>query len=120
MLLAHHGSRCRAVRSGLWQGRKAVAFGVDDGKISTWQDCGRPGGVTQNSDALTAFDGSLYAGVCDAPKEEDWAHVFRYKGGKEWEDCGRVGTGKTRGVYALVVHGGALYAATSASHGSQP
>src|SRR5688572_2614856 len=64
---------------------KHVLFGVDDGdtdsgKRRTWQDCGRPGGVTHNSDALTAFDGSLYAGVCDAPKDEDWAHVFRYKG----------------------------------------
>jgi hypothetical protein len=100
---------------------KQVSFGVDDGsEAEAWQDCGRPGGVTHNSDALTAFDGSLYAGVCDAPKEQDWAHVFRYKGGKEWEDVGRLGRGKTHGVYAMVVHNGALYAATSASHGARP
>jgi hypothetical protein len=100
---------------------KQVFFSVDDGeKAGAWQDCGRPGGVTHNSDALTAFDGSLYAGVCDAPKEEDWAHVFRYKGGKDWEDCGRLGRGKTHGVYAMIVHNGALYAATSASHGARP
>jgi hypothetical protein len=97
-----------------------VLFGIDNGDTGTWQDCGRPGGVTHNSDALTAFDGSLYVGVCDAPKEEDWAHVFRYRGGKEWEDLGRLGRGKTHGVYAMVVHNGALYAATSASHGARP
>jgi hypothetical protein len=100
---------------------KQVSFGIDDGsKPGEWKDCGRPGGVTHNSDALTAFDGSLYAGVCDAPREEDWAHVYRYKGGQEWEDCGRLGKGKTQGVYAMVVHNGALYAATSASHGARP
>jgi hypothetical protein len=69
---------------------------------------------------LTVFDGHLYAGITDAPREEDWAHVYRYRGGQDWEDCGRVGSGRTRGVYALVVHDGALYAATSASHGPQP
>jgi len=100
---------------------KQVSFGIDDAsQPGAWQDCGRPGGVTHNSDALTAFDGSLYAGVCDAPKEEDWAHVFRYRGGQQWEDTGRLGKGKTHGVYAMVVHNGALYAATSASHGARP
>jgi hypothetical protein len=97
-----------------------VHFGLDDGTTGAWADCGRPGGKAHSSDALTVFQGDLYAGTTDGPGEEDWAHVFRYKGGKEWEDCGRVGTGKTRGVYALVVHRGALYAATSASHGPQP
>jgi hypothetical protein len=99
---------------------KYVHFGIDSGTPGAWHDCGRPGGKTHNSDALTVFDGSLYAGVTDAPDPADWAHVFRYRGGRDWEDCGRVGSGKTRGVYAMVVHDGALYAATSASHGVQP
>jgi hypothetical protein len=97
-----------------------VQFGIDDDRAGTWMDCGRPGGKTHNSDALTAFQGRLYAGTTDAPGEENWAHVFHYKGGQIWEDCGRVGQRKTRGVYALVVHDNALYAATSASHGPQP
>jgi hypothetical protein len=97
-----------------------IRFGIDDGAPGDWQDCGRPGGKTHNSDALTVFDGALYAGVTDAPDEGDWAHVFRFKGGQIWEDCGRVGHGRTRGVYAMIVHNGSLYAATSASHGRQP
>lgn len=97
-----------------------VQFGTDDGAAGDWADCGRPGGKAHNSDALTVFQGHLYAGTTDAPDEADWAHVFRYRGGQAWEDCGRVGSGRTRGVYALLVHAGALYAATSASHGPQP
>jgi hypothetical protein len=97
-----------------------VHFGMDDGTEPVWDDCGRPGGQTHISDALTVFNGHLYAGTTDAIDEKDWAHVFRYDGGRKWEDCGRLGTGKTRGVYAMVVHGGALHAATSSSHGKQP
>lgn len=97
-----------------------VQFGIDDGAPGAWIDCGRPGGKSHNSDALTVFEGDLYAGTTDAPDVADWAHVYRYRGGMEWEDCGRVGNGRTRGVYAMVVHDGALYAATSASHGPQP
>ena len=59
---------------------------------------------SHSSDALTVFEGNLYAGTSDAADVDDWAHVYRYRGGTEWEDCGRLGTAKTRGVYALVVH----------------
>ncbi|MBI3860287.1 MAG: LamG domain-containing protein [Planctomycetia bacterium] len=95
-------------------------FGTDAATAGAWSDCGRPGGVSHNSDALTVFEGDLYAGTTDAPLVDGWAHVYRYKGESTWEDCGRLGEGKTRGVYALCVHDGALYAATSASHGPQP
>lgn len=95
-------------------------FGVDSGAAGQWTDCGRPGGKTHNSDALTVFDGELYAGTTDGADESDWAHVYRYAGGEAWQDCGRLGNGRTRGVYAMIVHDGALYAATSASHGWQP
>jgi hypothetical protein len=63
------------------------------------------------------FEGDLYAGTSDALDERQWAHVFRYRGGQDWEDCGRVGDGKTRGVYAMIVHDGALYAGTAGPHG---
>jgi hypothetical protein len=99
---------------------RQLFFGTDNGTAGDWADCGRPNPKTHISDALTVFDGDLYAGTADGPDESDWAHVYRFKGGQEWEDCGRLGSGKTRGVYAMVVHDGVLYAATSASHGSQP
>jgi hypothetical protein len=98
-----------------------VQFGIDAAQPGIWTDCGLPGGgKSHSSDALTVFEGSLYAGTTDAADASDWAHVYRYAGGQEWEDCGRLGTARTCGVYALVVHDGALYAATSASHGRQP
>lgn len=100
-----------------------VHFGLGGGgrpENGEWIDCGRPGGKSHNSDALTVFDGRLYAGVTDAPDVADWAHVYCYAGGQEWRDCGRLGQDRTRGVYAMTVHQGDLYAATSASHGPQP
>jgi hypothetical protein len=96
---------------------RQLFFGVDDGIVGDWVDCGRPGGKAHSSDALTVFNGDLYVGTIDGPTEADWAHVYRYQGGQEWEDCGRVGTGKIRGVYAMIVHQGSLYAATASPHG---
>jgi hypothetical protein len=96
---------------------RQLFFGLDNATSGRWIDCGRPGEKTNSTDALTVFDGDLYVGTVDAPESTDWAHVYRYRGGKEWEDCGRVGKGRTRGVYAMIVHDGALYAATAGSHG---
>lgn len=96
---------------------RQLFFGVDDGVVGEWVDCGRPGGKAHCSDALTVFNGDLYVGTTDGPTEADWAHVYRYRGGQEWEDCGRVGNGKIRGVYAMIVHRGSLYAATASPHG---
>jgi hypothetical protein len=92
-------------------------FGVDNGTSGEWLDCGRPGDKTHSSDALTVFDGDLYVGTVDGPDESDWAHVYRYRGGQKWTDCGRVGGRNIRGVYAMIVHDGALYAATASPHG---
>ncbi|MEX2168083.1 MAG: LamG-like jellyroll fold domain-containing protein [Pirellulales bacterium] len=96
---------------------RQLFFGVDDGTTGEWIDCGHPGGKSHCSDALTVFDGDLYVGTTDAPDPADWARVYRYRGGHEWEDCGRVGRGTIRGVYAMIAHNGALYAATASSHG---
>lgn len=91
-----------------------VYFGIDDGKLGEWQDCGRPSPTSNYvSNSLTVFDGHLYAAIVDAEKEADWCHVFRYGGGKTWIDCGRVGQRKTTGVMGLIVHQGHLYAGTS-------
>src|SRR4051794_1978263 len=99
---------------------RQLVWGLDDGAEGKWTDCGRPNGKTHISDALTVCNGDLYAGSTDGPDLADWAHVYRYRGGRIWEDCGRLGKDRTRGVYAMIVHKGELYAATSASHGAQP
>jgi hypothetical protein len=66
-----------------------IHFGIDNAKISDWQDCGRPSPTSNYvSNSLTVYDGYLYAGITDAEKEEDWCHVFRYMVGTEWDDCG--------------------------------
>ena len=86
----------------------------NDGK---WTDCGRPGGLCHSSDALTVFNGDLYVGTVDAPDEADWAHVYRFKVGRIGKTAVASATGKARGVYAMIVHDGALYAATAGPHG---
>ncbi len=92
---------------------KHVYFGIDNDKLSDWQDCGRPNETSNYvSNSLTVFRGKLYAATIDAQKQEDWCHVYRYEGGQKWTDCGRVGSGKTTGVMPLIVHDGNLYAAT--------
>ncbi len=92
---------------------KHVYFGIDNGRASDWEDCGRPSATSNYvSNSLTVFDGHLYAGTTDGDKEEDWCHVYRYAGGTNWDDCGRVGKLRTRGVGPMVVHDGKLYAAT--------
>jgi len=90
-----------------------VFFGIDDGRIGPWEDCGRPSPTSNYvSNSLTVFNGDLYAAITDAVREEDWSHVFRYRGGRSWEDCGRVGELKARGVGPMIAHRGHLYAAT--------
>lgn len=91
-----------------------VYFGIDNGRRSDWQDCGRPSETSNYvSNSLTVFDGNLYAAITDAKSKQDWCHVFRYEGGQKWTDCGRVGSGNTTGVMSLIVHQGSLYAATT-------
>jgi len=90
-----------------------VFFGIDDGRVGPWEDCGRPSPTSNYvSNSLTVFNGDLYAAITDAVREEDWSHVFRYRGGQSWEDCGRVGKLKARGVGPMIAHRGHLYAAT--------
>ena len=92
---------------------KHVYFGIDDDKVSDWEDCGRPEETSNYvNNSLTVYDGHLYAGITDAATEEKWCHVFRYEGGGKWADCGRVGNLKTTGAFAMTVHKGKLYVAT--------
>jgi hypothetical protein len=91
-----------------------VYFGIDNARLSDWQDCGRPGPTSRYiSNSMLVFKGSLYAAITDAADEKDWGHVYRYEGADKWTDCGRVGTGRSTGVGPLIVHGGELYAVTT-------
>ncbi|MBI3851970.1 MAG: LamG domain-containing protein [Verrucomicrobia bacterium] len=90
-----------------------VCFGIDNARVSDWQDCGRPSPTSSHiSNSMLVYQGKLYAAITDAKAEQDWCHVFRYEGKQKWTDCGRVGTGRTPGVGPLIVHDGGLYAVT--------
>ena len=91
-----------------------VYFGIDNGRLSEWQYCGKPGETSNYvSNSLTVYQGNLYAAIVDAREEKDWCHVYRYESPDQWIDCGRVGTGRTTGVIPMIVHQGDLYAATT-------
>jgi hypothetical protein len=89
-----------------------IHFGIDNAKQSEWLDCGRPLAGCNYFSGLTVFNGDLYAANTDAPCEEDWSHVFRYRKPGAWEDCGRVGDRRTMGIHSMIVHNGSLYVAT--------
>ena len=90
-----------------------VHFGIDDAGPCDWQDCGKPWPSNTLIGTLTAYRGRLYAGIADASDPRDACHVFRYAGGREWEDCGRVGDElRTPTVQSMIVHEGKLYAGT--------
>lgn len=90
-----------------------ISFGIDAGSEPRWFDFGRPSLVSNYvSNSLTVFEGSIHAATSDAPDESDRGHVFRHAGGMDWEDLGKVGLEKSRGVGPLIVHRESLYAAT--------
>lgn len=89
-----------------------ISFGIDAGTEPQWFDCGRPSATSNHVTALTVYEGMLYTGNNDARTEADFAHVFRYRGGTDWEDLGQISPNHDRGAGPLLVHGGALFAAT--------
>ena len=90
-----------------------VFFGIDNAQVGPWIDCGKPWPGNTLVSTLIAHDGELYTGIADAVRPQDACRVFRYAGGKQWVDCGRVGNDPlTRSVYSVVVHKGRLYAGT--------
>lgn len=92
---------------------RLVRFGIDNAHVSGWEDCGRPSPTSAYvSNSMLVYRGQLYVGVTDAKDPSARSHVFRYEGGQRWQDCGRVGAGRTTGVGPLVVHDGELYAVT--------
>jgi hypothetical protein len=90
-----------------------VYFGIDNARMSEWQDCGRPSEASNYvSESMTVYKGKLYAATTGGKDEKDWRHVFRYDGGQKWIDCGQVGNSNAQGVGPLIVHNGDLYAVT--------
>jgi hypothetical protein len=92
---------------------KHVHFGIDNGINGSWLDCGKPWKSNPLISALTVYKNQLYASIADASRPEDACRVFRYAGGTDWVDCGRLGTDPlTLSVMSLIVHKGRLYAGT--------
>lgn len=90
-----------------------IHFGIDDGFVGEWTDCGKPWPSNSLVSTLTAFQGRLYAGITDAARPRDAAHVFRWAGGRRWIDCGRLGSDPGHlSVMSMLVHNGHLYAGT--------
>jgi hypothetical protein len=102
--------------AGGYQGQgndRHVYFGIDNGKMGEWKDCGRPNPESKYvNNSLSVYKGKLYAATSDGKDKKNWAHVYRYEGDQKWVDCGRVGDGNTTGVSPLIVHNDNLYAVT--------
>jgi hypothetical protein len=90
-----------------------VHFGIDDGYLGHWEDCGKPCDSNSLVTCLVVFEGQLYCGIADAKNLHDAAHVFRWAGGTQWIDCGRLGNDPNHiSVQSMIVHQGKLYAGT--------
>jgi hypothetical protein len=90
-----------------------LSFGLDAGTAPRWIDCGRPSPTANHVTSLTVFEGRIHTGSTDGATEADYAHVYRHEGGTDWQDLGQVSDRGDHGIGPLVVHGNALYAATS-------
>jgi len=90
-----------------------VHFGIDDSYVGELVDCGKPWPSNSLVPVLIGYNGDLYAGISDADRPKDAAHVFRWGGGKQWMDCGRLGDNPGHlSVQSMLVHDGKLYAGT--------
>jgi hypothetical protein len=90
--------------------KRNVHFGIDAGQIeSEWTDHGRPGNAILIF-SLAVHDGRLYAGTCEAGRDEA-GHVFRFDGDTKWTDCGS--PDRCNSVSSLAVFDGQLYAGVS-------
>lgn len=88
-----------------------VHFGIDDGYLSEWDDRGKPWPSNSLISCMVVLDGEMYVGIADADKTEDKAKMFRYAGGKEWVDCGRIGNDADHhSIQAMIIHKGKIYA----------
>ena len=90
-----------------------VHFGIDDGDLGTWTDCGKPWLSNTNVTCLLVYEGELYCGIADADNPMDATKIFRWKGSQEWVDCGRLGKDQDHlSVMSMLVHDGKMFAGT--------
>lgn len=91
---------------------------------AAWADCGSPG-PANSVGALAVHDGKLYAAtswydttgsaLTASPNSAPGGQIFRYEGGKDWTNCGRLmnpDTGEAITIGGLTVFRGKLYATT--------
>ncbi len=86
---------------------------------TNWVDCGSPSPANAIK-AAAVYQGKLYvsserysgrgSSLTASPNETDGGHVYRYEGGTNWTDCGKIGD--VRSVSGLAVYKGKLYAGT--------
>jgi hypothetical protein len=79
-----------------------------------WEDCGRVGQLkTRGVGPLVVHKSQLYAANWSYDWERverddlDWCRVYRYAGGREWEDCGQ--PGQCRRLFGMASFAGRLY-----------
>jgi hypothetical protein len=90
-----------------------ISFGIDAGTEPRWFGRGRPSPTSNYvSNSLTVFDGALHAATSDAAEEAGRGHVYRLHGDADWEDLGQVAREGAHGIGPLIVHRGALFAAS--------
>jgi hypothetical protein len=89
-----------------------IHLGIDDGYLGPWEDCGKPWPSNSLISNLLVMDAELYASIADADDPTDACRVFRWAGGQDWIDCGRLGDDpRHASVEGMIVHQGRLYAA---------
>lgn len=89
---------------------RTLHFGIDNNRLEPkWTDHGQVGNGMFVK-ALAVFDGQLFAGTCEAGKDQA-GHVYRFDGGQKWIDCGSPAL--CNAVSALAEFEGKLYAGVS-------
>lgn len=92
---------------------RSVYASIDDARLGAWQDHGKPWPSNTLISTLTVFRGDLYTGIADALPGENTPAIYRFRGGTNWEYCGKLDVDpRTRSVMSMIVHEGALYAGT--------
>ncbi len=89
---------------------RTLHFGIDQDRLeSKWTDHGQVGNGMFVK-ALAVFDGQLFAGTCEAGKDQA-GHVYRFDGGQKWIDCGS--PAPCNAVSAFAEFDGKLYVGVS-------
>jgi hypothetical protein len=74
-------------------------------------DCGKPWKTNPLISTFAVYKNELYTGIADAATPEEACRVFRYAGGTDWVDCGRLCSDPlTLSAMSTAVHKGRLYA----------